>query len=555
MIDCVRAVLLSCLLATGFLMSPARASVIRVPEDADTIQLALDRAHDGDTVLVSPGTYHGPIQLKTGVTLCSAGDATAGELGLKRAETTILDLQGAPGTGVEMAENSCLDGFTVTSAGVYDETVWQKHDATQGAHQEHTHIGVAGAAGVRVQSVNCRILNNIVHHCGYTGIAIEGNGEQTAAPCTPLVAHNVCYRNMGGGIGSLNGSRATISDNRCFENLYAGIGHSGASPTVIGNTCYRNVRAGIGISSGSQPVVRGNRCYKNRRAGIGIRTGADTRPLVENNACFENAMAGIGVEEHAAPVIRGNRCYRNHLAGIGARDHARVMLSENECFENERAGIGLSGDVQGTLVENHSHHNKAAGIGFEECESGRAMLVKNRLIENTLVAVGIHAGWRVLMQDNELQRTGGLPPLVMVFEGADLLMTGNSLRGSGVAGVRVAGSATLHTNRIDSPGMRPSGPPNNAVWALPGSQVTLQSNTFHNWRFALHATKSKVRALENTASGFHRTAFVVKAPAAPSVLIRNVAVSSDPDATVVDADGDGLIESNSLEEAATRKKD
>ena len=43
--------------------------------------------------------------------------------------------------------------------------------------------------------------------------------------------------------------------------------------------------------------MRGNPCYGNRRAGIGIRTGKETRPLVEDNHCYANEMSGIGVEE------------------------------------------------------------------------------------------------------------------------------------------------------------------------------------------------------------------------------------------------------------------
>ena len=57
------------------------------------------------------------------------------------------------------------------------------------------------------------------------------------------------YRNMGGGIGSMKESTATIEENVCFENYYAGIGHDNASPLVINNTCYENIRAGIGAAS------------------------------------------------------------------------------------------------------------------------------------------------------------------------------------------------------------------------------------------------------------------------------------------------------------------
>lgn len=149
----------------------------------------------------------------------------------------------------------------------------------------------------------CTIKYNIVHHIGYTGIAILGKKGKRVSP---HVLRNISYRNMGGGIGSVKESTAIIEENICFENYYAGIGHNNASPLVLNNTCYENVRAGIGISEHSCPIVRGNTCYKNRRAGIGIRTGEDTQPIVEHNICYENEMAGIGNREEARPIIRHN---------------------------------------------------------------------------------------------------------------------------------------------------------------------------------------------------------------------------------------------------------
>ena len=64
-----------------------------------------------------------------------------------------------------MAEDSKIDGFTVTGVGLYDDTKWKKHHATQGAQQAHEHIGVPGTAGIAVMGIaHCTVMNNIVHH-------------------------------------------------------------------------------------------------------------------------------------------------------------------------------------------------------------------------------------------------------------------------------------------------------------------------------------------------------------------------------------------------------
>ncbi|MBT4693382.1 MAG: DUF1565 domain-containing protein, partial [Planctomycetaceae bacterium] len=436
------------------LPSISRAKEIVVPEQHKTIQAAIEAASAGDVILVEPGTYNEHLVLKHGITLKSVGDDTQGKLGLLRAEKTIINGGGKQGgaPGVDLAEEAVLDGFTITNIGVYDDVKWNKHHATQGNLQSHEHIGAPGVAGIAITGISkCTVTNNIVHHVGYTGIAITGNPSKQVSP---RIIRNFSYRNMGGGIGSMKKSTAFISENTCFENFYAGIGHDNASPLVTKNICYSNIRAGIGISESACPIVRGNRCYKNRRAGIGTRTGSMTKPVIEDNDCYQNDMAGIGNEEHVEPTIRNNRCYENKLAGIGSRDHAHpkiinnrcyhnleagigtegaavALIEGNECYANARAGIGQRGDAQTTLIGNHCHHNKTTGIGFDSCKTGQATMRDNKIIDNALVAVGIHAGWTVHLSNNILSRKGGLPPIVMVFKGATATFDNNTIHGEG----------------------------------------------------------------------------------------------------------------------------
>lgn len=524
------------------------AETIRVPDDHQTIQAAIDVAQRGDVVEVAHGTYHERIKLKSGVTIRSAGDDTRGEIGLLRAEKTSIDgaFEDAEGPGVTMAEDSTIDGFSVSGVGTYDDEKWNYHHKTQGNEQPHEEIGVPGIAGISVIGIGqCTVKNNIVHHIGYTGIAVMGKkGTQVS----PHIYRNVTYRNMGGGIGAMMTSTPRIEENVCFENFYAGIGHDNASPLVINNTCYHNIRAGIGISEGSCPVVRGNKCFENRRAGIGVRTFEETKPVIEENECYDNEMAGIGASEESSPLIRNNRCYRNKLVGIGAQSHATPTIIGNECYENGRVGIGQQDGAQTILINNYSHHNQLGGIGFEETEGGRATLIGNRVEKNGKISVGIHGGWTVVMTGNTFENGDGLPPVVMIFEGATATMTNNVLTGGGVAGVRVAGTVFLRGNTFKGTSLRKVGPPNFGVWALPKSNVTLSGNQFDNLRHALMASEATVTANHNTISNFHKTAIVVQKPAVPPNLFGNRAKSNQPNAKVVTFEGEpGIVDDNQLE--------
>ncbi len=525
--------LLASLLAT---VNPCTAKELRVPAEFKSIQAAVDAADAGDTILVEPGLYEERVTLRPRLTLRSAGVDAKGSLGLTRAEATIIDGGGATksGPGIATAEGCIVDGFTVRNVGIYDEQSWQKHYETHGEEQSYDHIGEPGIAGIAVDGVNCEVRNNIVHHIGYTGIAIMGADGKDVSP---LIEKNVCYRNMGGGIGAMQGNTATIQNNICFENFYAGIGHSGASPRVLNNECYGNIRAGIGISEDSSPLVRGNRCHHNRRAGIGIRTGQETAPLVEENECFENDYAGIGVREEAAPTIRRNRCYRNKMAGIGSRTGATPKIVENECFENEKSGIGQMSGCRTVIEGNYVHHNKTSGIGFDPGEGGESQVTGNRVIDNEMVAAGVNAGWNVTFTDNQLSRQGGLPPIVMVFAGSRVVFKGNTIRGGGVAGVRVSGEVIAENNHFDGTSFRPVGPPNFAIWGLKGSRVTMLNNRINGWRHALSADESAVAATANQVTHSSRAAFVISKPVDAPVLTGNSLLPSKQTDVVALVDG------------------
>ncbi len=547
----------------------SHAATLHVPRDHKTIQAAIDAAAPGDTVLVAPGTYRETIKLKEKVTLKSAGDDARGAVGLKRAEAVIIDGGGAQAkaAAVTLAEGSTLDGFTITRVGLFDQKEYDKHYATQGEDlpDERGAAGAAHITAVSVPNVTATIKHCIVHDNGYTGIGSFGNGNKS------WVYQNIVYRNMGGGIGTAEGATPTVEGNRCYNNLRGGIGNRKSAAIIINNECFDNVRAGIGIREGAKPIVRGNKCYKNRRAGIGCRMER-TAPLIEDNDCYQNAMAGIGCRDGATPFILNNRCYDNTLAGIGCREGARPIIfgnkcyrnkevgigsqlgakpfiGHNECYENERAGIGQRSNAETILGGNYVHHNKLAGIGFDECESGKSVVLHNRVIDNGMVAIGIHGGWKVRIAGNTLSREGGLPPMIMVFKGAEADISNNTIKGSGVAGVRAEGTIRVVNNKFECPSLRVGvGPPQFAVWGLEGADIVFTGNTVTGWRHALSADKpASVTAAYNTISNYSQVGLRVNGAKMPVVAIGNACYSDTEKGCVTITGPQAIVENNRLE--------
>lgn len=433
----------------------SHAGELRVPGQFGTIQAAIDAAKPGDVVLIQPGVYREQLRLRSGVSLRSVGDDTSGGIGLARAESTVLDA-GGKSPAVMMGQDSSIDGLTVTGAGSFDQAEFDRHRAERGENlpDERGIVGEGHSpAAIVIASADAQVRHCIVHDNGSAGIGASGAGFRT------VVEGNHVFRNMGGGIAFADKAEGRVADNHCWQNLRAGIGCRGASPTVEGNRCYENVRAGIGIREGAEPLVRHNHCYRNRRAGIGVRM-LGSEPIIRANHCYENGMAGIGCRDGAAPIIIGNECYRNRLAGVGAMSGARPEIVGNKIYGNE-----------------------AAGIGLDACDSGEAIIRGNQIEAKSLVCIGIQSGWDVRIEGNEIRREGGMPPLVMVFEGAAAEFIGNHFVGSGVAAIRSAGQVFVCENEFDCPAPRVGGPPQQAVWALDGSMLSMgDDNQIRGWR-------------------------------------------------------------------------
>ncbi len=145
------------------------------PQSTSIIQDMIDMAEQGSEITVSPGTYHGTLVLRDGVTLRSeTGDAG-----------TVIDGQGAD-TVISMAKESALIGFTIRNGnvlisskgyfiGVFEntlETYSRFGIFFEGGSGVVAHNRISGndrSVGIFVYAANPLIINNIIenNHIGF----------------------------------------------------------------------------------------------------------------------------------------------------------------------------------------------------------------------------------------------------------------------------------------------------------------------------------------------------------------------------------------------------
>ncbi len=237
---------------------------VGVGKDFSGIQAAINAAQDGDTILVSPGTYNEPLTI-TGKAITIASEFyTTGDLSL--IDQTIIDgggsFQDADPDVVRFAESasgSQLIGFTVQN----------------------------GGDGIKVEALNINVLNNRITN---TIDAVNFKSATSGVVTGGIVRDNVIENNIDDGVDINRASDVIVEDNIIQNNGNDGIevrmDGSYAGSTTLNNIFRNNVisfNSGDGIQlidsadvSNRYYRIEGNLIEGNGDAGLGLMDNGDS---------------------------------------------------------------------------------------------------------------------------------------------------------------------------------------------------------------------------------------------------------------------------------------
>lgn len=328
--------------ATDGAAEPTGATV-RVPDDHDTIQAAVDAANPGDLVLIAPGTYE------------EAVDVTTDNLTIRGLDRNEVVLDG----GFEL-EN----GIRVLADGVAIENMTAQNYTTNGFFW----TGITGYRGSYLTA----------YRNGDYGVyafdSVKGQLEHIYASGSP---------DAGVYIGQCFPCDAVIDD---VISEYNGLGYSGTNSggnLIIVNSTWRHNRAGIVPNSGSYELcypgrdntIVGNIVHDNMQAdtpaidvallgmGNGILVAGSNRNVVERNLVFDHERTGIGLvpfpEEEANDGVPEPSTWDTPCADVrddppAVTDPGALALvlwdaMENSIRDNVVSGSGLADLALGSL--------------------------------------------------------------------------------------------------------------------------------------------------------------------------------------------------------------
>lgn len=349
-------------------------ATLRVPQDHDTIQAAVDAAEPGDTVLIGPGVYHEAVKVLTPYLTIRGTDRN----------TTILDGEYHLPNGVHVAE---ADGVVVENLttrhyllnGVY----W---NGVQGYRASYVTAYANGDYGIYAfDSVWGR-----VDHSYAAGNPDSGFYIGQCYPCHAVITDVIAVDNAVGYSGTNAGGDLWIVNSEWADNMAGIVPNTLDSEklapqrgaTIAGNWVHHNnnidapakplqtVALGIGIvvTGGLDNEIHGNRVENHGAYGIAVF------PIIDANLWLSG----------------GNRVRDNAISGSGLADLALGAFSTGgDCASGNQFATSLPGLIELQYACGTDEAGTPGTAGPRP--GGGAMAVTNRLLAGFAAVMNGHA--------------------------------------------------------------------------------------------------------------------------------------------------------------------
>jgi parallel beta-helix repeat protein len=231
-------------LASNIKVGRSSPTTITVPDDYPTIQEAIYRANEGDTVYVRNGTYSENVVVsKDNLTL----------IGENRSNT-IIDGKGTGSVVIISANNVIMRYFTIRNSAAYESGIYIGYNYAGNVVQSNIitndYCGISVLSSDNITALGNKITNN---EYGFYMVQSSENGlvDNVITNNVRGISLDLCYNN-------------TVTNNRIEESSVFGIGVYRSSNNMIDRNTFTNNSLGIRLWGVCRHVVKRQRLLQQQ---------------------------------------------------------------------------------------------------------------------------------------------------------------------------------------------------------------------------------------------------------------------------------------------------
>jgi hypothetical protein len=386
----------------GYATSPLP---IHVPEDAETIQAAIDSAVDGNLVLVDEGTYYENINFKGKAITVASHFYVDGDSSHK--ENTIIDgsQHENPDSGSVVYfisgedTNSVLCGFTVTG-GTGTKMNWDSNVSWVGG-------GIYCLSGGTI--LNNIIRENIIEADVFSAVGIgilagwtESRSGYVYIEGNTISSNSVTNTNRAGGGGIFIRCNGKITDNVITDNISTSSDGDWGGGAIV-SSGYSDLYISVDICNNR---IENNQLNTNGSSSEGMGGGIFYRQSngnICNNTIHNNSIksndkvhgGGIWINHSPLTTIANNRISSNIIEGNSIYVHAIGGGGIYYDSDNISGKISIYNNL---VVYNKSIKGDGGGITFGSSLSNDVDLINNTIAYNE----ADHVGGGIATRDNNV---------------------------------------------------------------------------------------------------------------------------------------------------------
>ncbi len=364
-ISCVKAwpkIIGIMILVTILLAGGAGAATLKVDAsggaDYTMIQEAINKASNGDTILVYSGTYYESINVNKKLLLRGIDNGGG---------SPVVDAIGSGGgSAITLsAGDSTLEGFKATNT----------RDTS---------------AGIQISSNNNIVKNNIISNNNY-GIILKSSSNNE-------LSGNIANSNQGTGISLDSSTGNKLINNTAHSNVHYGIEMKSSNGNLLSGNKYSNNHWGIHLSYSSNNILKANEVINNQGRGISLDFSSGNNL---NGNIVNSNLGGLNLYKSDSNMLSGNTINLNDGVGISFQASNNNEFSGNNATKNKERVIYMNAGGNNLLKDNTFNSNRN-GIDLDSASKN------NRVFHNNFISNGAQAnGDSTNFWDSGQPGTGG----------------------------------------------------------------------------------------------------------------------------------------------------